>query len=103
MTLQPGLVAATLACVLGSLFTRAPYRSVTSRPRMTSALAISSRFFPVKLSEWVLGKFKRAPRSITGIDKRSASATRLITASLLRSAGRGGTKQQERQHTEHTP
>ena len=55
-----------------------------SKPRMTSALAISSRFLPVRLSGWVLGKFKRAPKSITGIDNRSASATRLITASLLR-------------------
>ena len=41
-----------------------------SKPMMTSALAINSRFLPVRFKEWVLGKFKRAPKSITGIDKQ---------------------------------
>jgi len=84
ITLQPGLVAGAVAWVAGSCLTSAPKRSVMSRPMMTSALAISSRFLPVRFNEWVLGKFKRAPQSITGIDKRSASATRLSTASLFR-------------------
>ena len=55
------------SCVFGSERTRAPYKSVISRPKMTSALAISSRFLPVRLSAWVWGKFKRAPKFILGL------------------------------------